>query len=246
MKNRGFGRKGLKLWGVMFLSAWVLARIITQGLLEGAEGEEILTVLNQGTDRVWLAGLALILEAVGCCGILVYGAMTLEGVRHTQNPKAYLGRVGMLALACEIPYDLLMTGKFFDLRAQNPVFGVFICIFMMIYWNLYSKRNGKFLIRLLLMLAAMVWCGILRVEYGLPLLLTVLILSLFPGKTGKWGLAGFLAGASCILLSPFFLAAPMGAIVLHFYNGESREEENRRSYLPLPLMLICGALVTML
>jgi hypothetical protein len=42
----------------------------------------------------------------------------------------------------------------------------------------------------------------------------------------------------CSFLSIFFMSAPMGMMVLHFYNGEKGEENQLVAYLFYPAVLI--------
>jgi hypothetical protein len=47
----------------------------------------------------------------------------------------------------------------------------------------------------------------------------------------------------CSLLSIFFMIAPMGMMVLHFYNGEKGEENRYVTYLFYPAVLIILCIV---
>ncbi len=76
--------------------------------------------------------------------------------------------------------------------------------------------------------AAVLWGSLCKVEYGLPMLLWLVLWSL-RNNTMMKAFAGFLGSALCVLLSPFFMAAPMGALVLHYYNGEQGREIRRFS-----------------
>ena len=171
--------------------------------------------------------------------------MVLEGVRCTSSIQKYMVRVGLLALVSEIPYDLLVTGRPFAVEVQNPAFGLLVAVITVYYWNLFSGRGGKnLLIRLAVLGAALIWCSLLKIEYGLPLLICTLVLWLFRKDPSRWGIGGMLAGGLCILISPFFLAAPMGAMILHFYNGE--DYRSNLSYLTYPMSLVLGWILTAL
>lgn len=237
-------RRGLKRWGFLFTLMWVLSRAMALGFLGGAEGEELIAILNSSSGAMHLATVVLMLEAFSVCGVLIFAAMILQGMQETGDVTKYFLRVGILALVSEIPYDLLMTGKAFDLTMQNPVFGLLVCQVVVYFWNRYEEKGFQNLfIRLVVVLAAVVWCQMLRVEYGLPLVLCTGVLWLFRKDPAKRGLAGMLAGALCILFSPFFLAAPFGAMALHFYDGENWEEKNMVSYIAFPVLLLLGSLL---
>ena len=50
--------------------------------------------------------------------------------------------------------------------------------------------------------------------------------------------AGCIAAALCALFSPFYLAAPMGFLVVHGYRGEQGEENRLVNYLAYPVLLL--------
>ena len=75
----------------------------------------------------------------------------------------------------------------------------------------------------------------------MELLLNTLVLWLLRSHPERRGAAGMLAAALCILLSPFFLAAPMGALLLHFYNGE--KDEKSHLGIAYPMLLFLGWLI---
>ena len=244
-RKRGIGRKGLKGWAFLFLTMWVLSKAMGRALAGNAETMGLEALLDSSPHMMVLSGAILILEALATCGVVLFSAMVLEGVRCTSGIQKYLARVGILALVSEIPYDLLMTGRPFAMEAQNPAFGLLVAVITVYYWNLFAGRGGKnLLIRLAVLGAALIWCSLLKVEYGLPLLICTLVLWLFREDPSRWGIGGMLAGGLCILISPFFLAAPMGAMILHFYHGEDCRSD--WAYPAYPMLLLLGWILTAL
>lgn len=246
-KRKGLSARTLKWWGLVLTLLWVLGRTMTRILLRGASGEALLTQLEAVPYMMGAATAILILESLAVCAVPIYAALLLEGVSHTQDMKQYVLRVGLLALVSEIPYDLLMTGKFLDFSVQNPLLGLVVCQAVVYFWNRCAEPGMKStLIRAAVILAAAAWCLMLRVEYGLPMLLCTAILWMFRKDRSKWGLGGMMGAAVSILLSPFFLAAPMGAILLHFYNGQRGEGGRGLFYIAYPLLLLAGAAAAMI
>ena len=48
--------------------------------------------------------------------------------------------------------------------------------------------------------------------------------------------------ALCTAISPFYLAATMGFMAIHFYNGEKSESSSLFNYFAYPAMLlVCAA-----
>ncbi|MDR4174458.1 hypothetical protein FO522_33775, partial [Bacillus nitratireducens] len=51
--------------------------------------------------------------------------------QNTHNLNLYTLRLLVLALICEVPYDFTTFGCAFDMRSQNPVFGLVIALFVL-------------------------------------------------------------------------------------------------------------------
>ena len=51
-------------------------------------------------------------------------------------------------------------------------------------------------------------------------------------------MAGAAASILCCLFSMFFLAAPMGFLAIHFYNGEKGADNRWVNYLAYPVLLL--------
>ena len=57
------------------------------------------------------------------------------------------------------------------------------------------------------------------------------------------GFSGMAAAALCTGISPFYLAAPMGFLAIHFYNGEPGNSSRLVNYLFYPVSLLLIGLV---
>ena len=248
MENRkhGLSERALKIWGLGFTLLWIAGRTLSRMIMKDGAGEVLAEKLDSIPYMMPLATVILILEAAATCAVPVFAALTLEGVGSTRSFGRYALRVALLALVSEIPYDLLMTGSYFSLSVQNPAFGILVCLAVVYFFNRYEGKSfQELLIRSVVILAAAAWCLLGRVEYGMQLLLCVTVLWIFRRDRSRWGLAAMMGAALSILFSPFFLAAPMGAILLHFYNGERGEGSRRGFYLVFPLALLAGGLVSL-
>jgi len=56
---------------------------------------------------------------------------------------------------------------------------------------------------------------------------------------------GMGVAALCTAISPFYLAATMGFMAVHFYNGEKSESSRIINYAGYPAMLLVCALIPM-
>ena len=94
-------------------------------------------------------------------------------------------------------------------------------------------------------LAGIMWAVMLKVDHGVPMLLMICVIHLFRNKKMYMGFSGMAAAALCTGISPFYLAAPMGFLAIHFYNGEPGEGNRLVNYLFYPVTLQVIGLVAM-
>lgn len=238
-RPEGISRQTLRLWGLLFLAADTLSRG-----LEGTLGDvmqspqQLLDALNNSAT-MWLVTVALVLRAVGTCAVPIFALLLTEGMTHTSNRKRYLLRVALLALACEIPYDLMTGNGVVNGSAQNPVMGCAFAMLMLLLMGCFPEKTGNHrLSRIVTLIAALLWCSMLNIQYGGAMVLLTGVLWLMKNKPQFRGLAGAGAAMVCGGFSPFFLASPMGFLPIHFYNGEKGEDERYISYLAYPGMLL--------
>ena len=147
----------------------------------------------------------------------------------------------MLALISEIPYNMAFGARFLDFGSRNPVFGVLLCLFMLFLWGNFkesSKKNG--LIKFMIAVVTVLWCQMLKVDHGAALVIIVAIFWAFRKNPLYLNFAGAAAAMTCSLISPFFLASPMGVLAVHSYNGEKSTHSHKENYLAYPVFLIIG------
>ena len=167
--------------------------------------------------------------------------LLIEGVENTSDFKAYFTRVVTLAVLAEIPFNLAFSAKLIDLKSRNAVFGVLICMFMLYMWKNYDEKSKKnALIKFMIAVVAILWCEMLKVDYGSAMVIIVAILWTFRKNTLFFNFAGAAAAMSCTLISPFFLASPMGFLAVHSYNGDEDTNSHKYNYSLYPVMLIIG------
>lgn len=109
------------------------------------------------------------------------------------------------------------------------------------YRRFPEKKAGQLVLRGLVTVAALVWCSMLSIQYGSSMVVIFVVLWAFRAKPMLRSIAGAAASIVCCLFSMFFLAAPMGFLAVHFYNGYNGEKgaDNRRvNYLAYPVLLL--------
>lgn len=250
-RSKGLNRNGLRTWAMLIAVAGLVGRGLIQNHILGMgsiSSAQLLELLNSSPDMMVFATAALVLQVVEACGVPMFALMLAEGFIHTASLKNYVLRVAGCALLSEIPFDLLMSGSFFDLSRQNPVFGMVLGLVVLYFFRRYEGKGAvKFLIRLLVVICAMVWCNMLNIDMGTPIILVTWPMYVFRNKPTYRNLIAASMAVACSLVSMFFLMAPMGCLMLHLYNGEKGEEEPNRIlvYLAYPLMVLALALAGM-
>ena len=243
-RKRGINARTLRLWGIVFAFAGIIGRGVIQAHMLGIVGDgtqDLLNILDTKPNAMMLTAFSIAMQAAETCAVPIFAMLLIEGMQNTSNFKAYFLRVATLAVVCEIPFNMALSAKLFDLKTRNPVFGVLICMFMLYLWGNYSVKSKKnTLIKFLIVIVAILWCEMLKIDFGSALVIIVAILWVFRNNTLFFNFAGAAAAMSCTLISPFFLASPMGFLVVHSYNGDEDTNSHKYNYLLYPVLLIIG------
>lgn len=246
-KSHGMNGNALRTWGLLFLAAGVIGRGVIQHHLLGIgqlNTQQLLEAMGASEMAMTLATLSLVLQAMETCAVPIYALLLVTGVEHTSDFKAYFLRITGLALLSEIPYNLALSGRLFAFDSRNPVFGLVLCLVMLYFYKRYAgSRLKNVLIKIMVAAAAVVWCQMLKIDFGACMVLVVTALWAMRDKTLYRNFLGASAAIVCSAFSPFYLAAPMGFLALHFYNGEESTNSRKINYLAYPAILLLAGLV---
>lgn len=246
--TRGISAAALRGWGYLFLLLGVIARAVIQnGLLnlQGVTTSQLLEAL-QGSDVMALATVSLVLQALEACGIPIFAFLLAEGFCHTANYGKYLGRVALVAVLSEIPYNLAMGGSFLSANSRNPAFALLLGLVLLWFYRYYGEKTAKHIfIKVIVALAAILWCGMLRIEHGAFTILMILA-AWFTRRKSIRTLVCALTAAVGVAFSMLYLTAPISALAIHFYNDEKGEDSRIFNLLCYPLMLLAAYFAAML
>lgn len=241
----GINGNALRTWALLFAAAGVIGRGVIQTHMLGIgqiNAQQLLEAIGASDRAMMLATCSLVLQAVETCAVPIFALLLVEGVQHTSDFKAYFLRVAGLALLCEIPYNLALGGKLIDFGTRNPVFSLVVCMVLLFFFRTYAeKKLQNTLIKVVVIAAAIVWCEMLKIEFGSAMVLVTAVLWAFRGNTMYRNFAGAAAAIVCTIFSPFFLAAPMGFMAVHFYNEEPSTNSRQVNYLAYPAILLAAA-----
>lgn len=247
-RSKGMNRNGLRTWALLIAVAGLVGRGVIQNHIMGVgsiTNEELIALMDSSENMMILATVALVLQIVETCCVPMFALLLAEGFVHTSDLKNYALRVTGCALLSELPFNLLMSGKLFDMSSQNPVFGMVLGLVVLMFFSRYEgKEFKKILIRILVLVCAMIWASMLRIDMGIPMVLVVWPMYVFRNKPVYRNLIAASMSVVCTLHSMFFLMAPMGCLMLHTYNGEKGEEEPSKvlTYLAYPVITLVLAL----
>lgn len=244
-RKGGLSGRALRIWGLLFLTLGVIGRGVLQTGLLGigqVSDQQLLESMQHSQGAMVIATVSLILQAVETCAAPIFAFLLVEGFVHTSDWKKYLMRVAGVALLCEIPFNMVSSGSFIELDSRNPVFGLVLGMILLCFYKRYSETTIQDrLIKVVVTLAGFLWAAMLGIESGICLVLIICVLWGFRENPMIRNFAGAIAAVVCTAMSPFYMAAPMGFLVIHFYNGEKGSGNRMVQYLYYPvLMLVVG------
>lgn len=248
-RSFGLGGRGLKLWGLVFLAVGAVGRGLLQNRLLGVgtmTGQELLELMQSSQSAMLFASFSLILQAAEVIAVPIFAFLLAQRMTLTEAPMKLLLWLLGLAVLSQVPYNLAMEGKVLNFGDLNPAFGLTLSAAMLVFYRLYGEKTmAHRTVRVVVTAAAVLWTLMLRIEHGTLLVLLTCICYCLKKPVAR-NLTGALAGVACMMASPFYVAAPMGFLPVHLYNGEP-EEERFVNYLPYPaLLLVIAAIGTLM
>ncbi len=180
-----------------------------------------------------LCSIYFILRRVGRIAFPLFAFLLVEGFIHTSNYKRYLTRVGICALAAEIPFNLVVTtasGLYTNLdgvktsifcwQYQNTVFTFFIGLLMLLGMRYFEAKDAtpKAAFRQMLgQIACVVVAGLvsvlLRTDYNFFGILAIAVFYIFRHSKKMMILLG------CLVFLQYDIACLMAFIPIYMYNG---------------------------
>jgi len=246
-KKRTINGNALRTWALLFAAAGVIGRGLIQNHILGVGQltmQQLLDVMSSSQQAMSLATCSLVLQALETCAVPLYALMLVEGVQNTSSFPAYFKRVLTLAVICELPYNLAMNGRLLFFGSRNPVFALVMCFVMLYMFSRFQEgKKANALIKVVISVAAILWCEMLKIEYGSATVLITAVMWAFRKNTLYRNFAGAAAAIVCTVMSMYFLAAPMAFMIIHGYDGEKSTNSRKVNYLAYPVILLAAAVV---
>lgn len=202
------------------LSAVAIARIAA--VLWSLSMVSVLLVPRTGdlsAYGTWRLSIAVVLELASWAAIPLFAWLLVLVLRRGANPWLVAGVVTLVALAAEVPYDLLYGGSWWSMRQQNPAWAFLFAVVIVVVLRYMKPKPRAMRVAVVgvVFLAAVLWCLLLNVGSTLGLFATsiivlvmVLIIASLWEHENTMMLAAGGFGAAAMLMPA------LGVVVLHF------------------------------
>ncbi len=223
---------------VMMILYSVGVIVFERGLLhiDQYSQETLSQMLMENSRLMNYALVGSLLEMMGGAALPLYTFLLVEGFLHTSDYRKYFMRIGIFAVASEIPYDLAMRGKLFDFTSQNALFSTAVALFMLYCLRMAKDMNGfkRILCQVVSVVGALLWSFLLRSEYGLAVVLLVASFYIFYDRT----FAKFVVG---VIISVLYVTGPFSFLLIWGYSGKRRDRIPKYAYYvfyPLQMLVL--------
>ncbi|MBS6398047.1 MAG: conjugal transfer protein TraX [Clostridiales bacterium] len=209
MKTRGVSGSVLKWIAIIAMAidhfgAGILENFVLNAWGGSPLGDHYLPWWDQ------ILSVDMIFRSIGRPAFPVFCFLLTEGFVHTRNVKKYAVRMGIFALVSEIPFDLALWGRLFDLEHQNVYFTLLIGLLAVWFIREYGRTVPVVALGLL---GGSFLAELVRTDYGAFGVILIVVLYLLRDRRGVQCAAGALCCA-------WEMPAPLGFLPVFFYNGE--------------------------
>ncbi len=207
----GISEKSLKILAFLFLFSGAVGKGIFENILVGESS------LDSAKDMGY-ATAAIALQGLSCAAIPLFVFFLIRSAEKERKGIGAAIRIFLLALLCEIPYNLVLSGKLWDAESRNPVFALFLCLVVLMAWDKYGNGVTGITVRASTIIAALFWAAALSVEWGLCAVTLCTVMRAFWKSESLRLSFGSIALAVCSMFSPIYMIAPISLILLGFYK----------------------------
>lgn len=219
---------GLKNFAcIIMLLQTIGITVVQNGLihLEQYTQESLSAAMEADSNLVMLAGIGSVLQLLGGIALPIFAFMLVEGFKNTSDYKKYLLSIAVFAVISEIPYDLAVSMKLWDLSSQNALFTMAVCLLMLYFLDMIKEKEGfvVHLLQILIVACAVLWVTILRAQYGLCLVLLTAVFYLFYTRNVLKTVLG-------VIVSLLYVTGPLAFYGIWCYNEQRRDKVSKYVY----------------
>lgn len=193
------------------------------------------TMWMPGFDHDFWNLLYMPLRYIGRLAFPIFCFLLVEGYVHTSDIRKYIRRILLFAVVSEIPFNLAITGKVFDLNYQNVFFELAWGIGAMHCLAIVEKKGKNYVLQVILRLGLIILFALsaehLNFDYGMYGIISIVALYVFRQNR----LMQLLIGAFSFYWEP---VAPLAFLLLAFYNGKRGRKIKYAFYIFYPAHLL--------
>ena len=236
--KRGLSGSTLKLIAIitMFIDhagAGIVGRIMSaQGIVDTITSDGMLA-LSAADKRIYY--LYMTMRMIGRVAFPIFCFLLIEGFEKTRNRMKYAFRLGIFALAAEIPFDLCFQASTLEFTYQNVFFTLFIAMLTMIGCakakERISSKAGVVLAHIGVIMLGMAVAQLLKTDYAAIGVFCIMMMYL--ARNNKK--AQIITGCAVFLWE---VTAPLAFVFTGFYNGKRGLQLKYFFYLFYPMHLL--------
>ena len=225
------------------IGAVIVIRLLIQKGLYGAVVDQEAYIAWLGQNR-GMYGTYMAMRIIGRLAFPIYCFLLAEGFQKTHNVKKYLGRMLLFALISEIPFDLALSGRLWNMEYQNVFFTLFIGLMVIAGLRLVDQRlAGTETWRKLagvglyavIIVAGSALALVLKTDYSFKGILAITVLYLFRSRRKAQVWAGVIV---FLLMDGLEMIAALSFLLIWFYNGERGRQNKYFFYFFYPVHLL--------
>ena len=210
--------------------------VIQNGLLhmDRFSNTELRQMWVDNPNLMVLSSWAAVFQLLGGLAVPVFAFLLVEGFLHTGSYKKYLLRILVFALVSEVPFDFAMSGRLLDWTSQNMLFTLTIGLVMLYGLKLFDASRA---VKLLIVFAAVLWSMLIKVQFGICVILLIAVYYLLRDNKAKLWLGG--------AVSLMYVTGPVSNFVLSRYNHQlGNHPPKYLFYILYPAHLLVLGLIT--
>lgn len=241
---------GIRIIGMIFLAAGTYGTMLQTKVLGAGymTNTQLLNLLEENPQVMSSISMSLVMQMFGACALPIFIFLLVEGATHTSSYGKYFLRVLGLAVACQLPYNLVTTGNLWYMTRMNPVFALVMCMILLYFFRNYTQKTAQhILLKTVAIIGVYLWSNMLGVEHGACSVILCAVLWALRGKTNMQTFVGIAVMFACSIFSMYYMAGVLSFLALHFYEGNKGDENRLVNYLAYPVILVvCGLMNVMM
>lgn len=237
----------LRTIGVILAAAGAAGLLIQRRLLGigSISAGNLLGAVEAEPALMGYVSLAVLCQVLEACAVPVFAFLLVEDAMRTETIGRRLLTVLGLAVACQLPYNVLASGNLWQLSGLNPMFALVMSLVMLYFFRRFPEKKGSHrAIKAIAIAFAFLWSNLLGISHGPACVILTATLWILRGRPNLQTFLGITVAILCSVFNIFYITTPVAFLLLHFYDGEQGADNKRISCLSYPVCLLVFALLS--